>query len=77
MKKTMATAMALTRLLGTACGTTQGNSTGTSTSGSETRAGDGIVMRLAETQNDTYPATMNAIKFADLTKEKSGGNIDI
>ena len=85
MKKTLAAVMALTLLLCTACGTAQNastdtstdTSTGTSTSNGGTKAGGGIVLRLAETQNDTYPATMGAIKFAELVKEKSGGNIDI
>lgn len=40
-------------------------------------AGDTIVLRLAETQTETYPATMGAIEFARLVKERSNGRINI
>lgn len=38
---------------------------------------DTIVLRLAETQTETYPATMGAIEFARLVNERSGGRIKI
>ena len=36
-----------------------------------------IVLRLAETQTETYPATMGAIEFAHLVNERSEGRIKI
>lgn len=36
-----------------------------------------IVLRLAETQTETYPATMGAIEFARLVNERSEGRIKI
>lgn len=40
-------------------------------------AKDTIVLRLAETQTETYPATMGAIEFARLVEEKTDGRIRI
>lgn len=36
-----------------------------------------IVLRLAETQTETYPATMGAIEFARLVEERTDGRIKI
>ena len=36
-----------------------------------------ILLRLAEAQVDTYPATLGAIEFARLVEERSGGRIKI
>ncbi len=36
-----------------------------------------VVLRLAEAQVDTYPATLGAIEFARLVGERSGGRIQI
>ena len=36
-----------------------------------------VLLRLAEAQVDTYPATMGAIEFARLVNERSGGRIQI
>jgi len=38
---------------------------------------DTIVLRLAETQTETYPATMGAIEFARLVEERTEGRIKI
>ncbi len=38
---------------------------------------DTIVLRLAETQTETYPATMGAIEFARLVEERTDGRIKI
>lgn len=40
-------------------------------------SGKTIVLRLAETQTETYPATMGAIEFARLVEERSNGRIKI
>ena len=40
-------------------------------------AKDTIVLRLAETQTETYPATMGAIEFARLVEERTDGRIRI
>lgn len=44
---------------------------------SQPQSSDTIVLRLAETQTETYPATMGAIEFARLVNERSGGRIKI
>lgn len=44
---------------------------------SRPQASDTIVLRLAETQTETYPATMGAVEFARLVNERSGGRIKI
>lgn len=36
-----------------------------------------IVLRLADTQPETYPATAGCVKFAELVKEQSNGRIEI
>lgn len=36
-----------------------------------------IVLRLADTQPETYPATAGCVKFAELVKEQSEGRIEI
>lgn len=43
----------------------------------KTEAKDTIVLRLAETQTETYPATMGAIEFARLVEERTDGRIKI
>ena len=49
----------------------------TETEAKQVDAKDTIVLRLAETQTETYPATMGAIEFARLVEEKSEGRIKI
>lgn len=46
-------------------------------SSSKSASSDNIVLRLAETQTDTYPSTMGAIKFAELVEERTKGRIRI
>ena len=36
-----------------------------------------VVLRLADTQPETYPATAGCVKFAELVAEKSEGRIEI
>ena len=43
----------------------------------ETASKETIVLRLAETQTETYPATMGAIEFARLVEERTDGRIKI
>ena len=41
---------------------------------SRPQASDTIVLRLAETQTETYPATMGAVEFARLVNERETKN---
>lgn len=87
MKKHMSLAAVLMLVVAllAGCGSSSPPSSNAAGSGPSSAAGESqaepeaetIVMRLAETQTETYPATKGAIEFARLAEERSGGRIKI
>ncbi len=64
MKKTIAISLSLILLMLAGCG---GGSSSSSSSGSAEKP---IVLRLADTLTEAYPATAGAVEFARLVKER-------
>ncbi|MDF2474324.1 MAG: Solute-binding protein Bpro [Anaerocolumna sp.] len=93
MKKIMSIVLTITLVMGlfVGCGkktdvasttdttaATQGNSAETTAiEQKDASSEETIVLRLADTQNETYPATMGALKFASLVEGKTNGRIKI